>query len=125
MRILSVAILLVISTGCTTLKDATDAKGSGKAVVYSAPFNITWDAVVLVIEESNLDLVAKDKEEGKVLAQKGMSAFSYGENVAIFVEPKKEDATVVEVVSKRSLKTNITARDWSGYIHDEIAKKLK
>lgn len=125
MRLISIAIATVIFTGCATLKDAGEAKGSGKSVAYDAPFDTTWDSVVLVVEESKLDLVAKDKEEGKVLAQKGMSAFSYGENVAIFVDPKDENSTFVEVVSKRSLATNITAKDWSGYIHRELSKKLK
>lgn len=125
MRLMVMATVMAFATGCATLKDASDAKGSGKTVTYNAPFDMTWDAVLQVVEESKLDLIAKDKEDGKILAQKGVSAFSYGENVAIFVEPKDDASTVVEVISKRALSTNLTARNWGGYIHEEISKKLK
>jgi hypothetical protein len=70
-------------------------------------------------------MVADNKQEGYILAQRGMSAFSYGENVAIFVDPTNaNDRTRVEVVSKKSLATNIFATDWSKPILDKIGQIL-
>jgi hypothetical protein len=81
--------------------------------------------VVAVITESKLDLVSKDKEDGKILAQKGMSAFSYGENVAVFVDAISESSSKVEVVSKRALQTNIVAKNWSNHILSGVEEKIK
>ncbi len=53
-----------------------------------------------------------------------MSFASYGENVAIFVEKVDESQTKVEVVSKRTLATNITAADWAPRIHKRLAELL-
>jgi hypothetical protein len=53
------------------------------------------------------------------------SAFSWGENVAIFVEPiDGKIQTRVEVVNKRALATNITAADWGTRILQSLDKRL-
>ena len=125
MRKFIVALSIFVLAGCSTLKDAQDAKGTGVQQTYNKPYDVVWAKTVEVVQESKLELVAKDKEGGSILAQKSMSAFSYGENVAVYVEKKSDSVTVVEVVSKRALATNITARNWSSYIHEELGKKLK
>ncbi len=121
-------ILLIITfifTGCTTLQDASEARGTGVSKEFEKPYGVVWDAVVQVVEASNLDLVAADKDDGKVLAQKGMSAFSYGENVAVFVTEATPESTEVEVVSKRALATNVVAKNWTKYILESIEKLLQ
>jgi hypothetical protein len=64
--------------------------------------------------------------EGYILAQRGITAFSYGENVAIFVESVNGvTRTRVEVVSKKAMATNVFAPDWSKEILDKLDEKLK
>ena len=123
-KIISLLSVLLL-VGCSTLKDANDAKGSGVKKTYNKPYELVWNKTLEVVQESKLDLISKDKEAGSILAQKGISAFSYGENVAIFVEKKADSTTVVEVVSKRALAANITAKNWSSYLFEELDKKLK
>ena len=126
MRLYILLFLLVLFTGCSTLKDASEGRGTGKQQNYAHGYDKVWDAAVKAVNESKLDLIAKDKEEGKILAQKGISVLSYGENVAVFVEPaEQENNTTVEVVSKRALQTNITAKNWSNYILAKIQELLK
>ena len=61
-----------------------------------------------------------------MLAQRGITAFSYGENVAIFVEPVGGQVrTRVEIVSKKAMQTNIFAPDWSVEILDKLGEKLR
>ena len=67
-----------------------------------------------------LQVATIDAPAGCVLAQRGMTANSYGENVAIFAEPAGEHATRVEVVSKKTMETNILAPDWA----PEVLQKL-
>ncbi len=123
--VLLAAFILVVS-GCNTLKDAVDAKGSGDQRTYNKPFGIVWEKTLEIIKDSRLDLISEDRDEGKILAQKGMSVFTYGQQVAIFIEGRESRLpTKVEVISKRSLKTNLTARNWAPYIHKRLSKALE
>lgn len=80
--------VLVTASGCATLADARAAKGSGVSRTYAAPHEVVWKTIPSVLTELGLPLVGENKQEGYILAQRGITAFSYGENVAIFVEPE-------------------------------------
>lgn len=118
-------IPLFFICSCATLKDAKEDRGKGQVEIYQENTKVVWDATVKIVEESDLDLISKDIEDGLILGQRGMSAFSYGENVAIFINPKDEKSTNVEVVSKRALATNITAKNWASYIHEKLKEFFK
>jgi uncharacterized protein YceK len=113
-------------SGCSTLADARSAKGTGTAREYAASVDQVWKAMPAVLAELSLPLVGDNKAEGYILAQRGITAFSYGENVAIFVESVNGvTRTRVEVVSKKSMATNVFAPDWSKEILDKLGEKLK
>jgi len=115
----------VLSAGCATLADAESARGSGASKVYEHPYDVVWDAVMETVKSSGLTLVSEDKKSGKILAQGSASAFSWGENVAIFVEESGvKTRTRVEVVSKRALATNITATNWEKRILEDLDNRL-
>ena len=116
-------ILFVLTLqGCTTLADARKAEGEGVRKVYKADIETTWKKTIQVLGKLNLDVATENKQEGYILAQRGMGVFqmSYGENIAIFLKPKTATETEVEVVSKKVMTTNIFAPDWS----DDIQKQL-
>lgn len=118
--------LLATTTGCSTLADAKAAKGSGTVRVYEKPYDVVWDAVMASIKTSGLALVSDNKGEGTILAQGAMGAFSYGENVAVFVEDAGgKIKTRVEIVNKRALATNITAADWESRLSSAIDQRIK
>lgn len=120
-----VICLSFIITGCATLADAKAAKGSGTFKVYDKEYNVVWEATIDSIKELGLDLVSDSKDNGTILAQRGMTAFSYGENVAVFVEAVNGQVkTRVEVVNKRALATNITAANWEHRIFSKLDEKL-
>ena len=115
-----------LMSGCSTLADARSAKGTGQAREYAASVDQVWKAMPAVLAELSLPLVGENKAEGYILAQRGITAFSYGENVAIFVESVNGiTRTRVEVVSKKSMATNVFAPDWSNEILDKLGEKLK
>ena len=121
----SILLATVFSTGCATLADAQAAKGAGMVKVYNKPYDVVWNALMETVKSSGLALVSENKEKGNILAQGGMSFFSYGENVAIFVEAAGGKAvTRVEVVSKRAMAANITAADWESRIFEALDKRL-
>lgn len=117
---IAVGLLIMFTTGCATLADAKHGRGTGQSRLYNAPSEKIWDAIPSVIKAVGLDYVEENRKEGYVLAKSGMTAFSYGENVAIFIEPQGQEKTRVEVVSKKAMATNVFAPTWS----EPIFRKL-
>ena len=114
------------TSGCSTLADSRAAKGTGISRTYAVTIDAVWKVMPSVLAELSLPMVADNKQEGYILAQRGITALSYGENVAIFVESVNGvTKTRVEVVTKRSLATNIFAPDWGKEILDKLGEKLK
>jgi hypothetical protein len=117
--------VLVSESGCATLGDARAAKGTGAARRYNASQETIWKAVPQVLTELGLQFVSDNKQEGYVLAQRGITAFSYGENVAIFIEASGDAHARVEVVSKKTMATNVFAPSWENDILNKLDEKLK
>lgn len=125
--ILIVAALLATAafTGCASMADASAARGTGTVHVYDRPFDEVWDAVEAAVKETDLKIVSENKAEGTLLAERTMTAFSWGEKVAIFVDRVTgKVSTRVEVVSKRALATNVTAPDWDKTLFKALDAKL-
>lgn len=124
LKLIFLNLILVAVQGCTTLADARKAEGEGVKKIYQADYEKTWSVVIKSISKLKLELASENKSDGYILAQRGISAFSYGENVAIFIKPKTKVETSVEVVSKKAMTTNIFAPDWSEDVHKEVALGL-
>lgn len=117
-------LLLLLVSGCATLADASSARGQGKSRVYDTSFDTVWNTVPEAVNELGLRVASKNRQEGCILATKGMTAFSYGENVAVFVEKVDDERTKVEVVSKKTMGTNIFAWNWEKPILDKLSEML-
>lgn len=124
-RAIALLCLALLLSGCATMADSIDAKGTGQFRVYDKDYDTVWNAVVDVVTASQLDVVSRDKDNGQILAQRGMSALSYGQNVAVFVETAgSATRTRVEVVSKKAVATDVLARNWENYILEALDGKL-
>ena len=120
-----VALTLLSNTGCSTIADAKAAKGTGTVRVYEKPYSVVWDAVIASVKSTSLALVSENKSDGSILAQGSMSAFSWGENIAIYVEDAGGKVkTRVEIINKRALATNITAADWETRLSSAIDQRI-
>lgn len=117
-------IMVVIASGCATLADARMARGTGETSTYDVPAEDIWRAMPDVLSAVGLDYVGDNRTEGYVLAQRAMTALSYGENVAIFIESVATGRTKIEIVSKKAVATNIFAPDWSRPIFQELDKRF-
>lgn len=125
LKILSLLISITYISGCTTMADAISAKGTGEFRIYEKPKSEVWPLVVMAVNDVGLELVTANESSNMILAQRGITAFSYGENVAIFVEAHNEIKCRVEVVSKKAMETNIFAPNWSNAIFKNLDSKLK
>lgn len=120
------ALASAMLSGCSTLSTAQEAKGSGMSRIYNKDYNTVWNATDEVVRNSGLSVASSNKEKGEILAESGMGAFTYGENVAVFVtELDKTPQTKVEVVNKRVLATNVTAKDWDELLLRHLDGKLR
>ncbi len=128
-KLLSIAFVLLgalLASGCASMADATAARGTGTTRTYSQPYDTVWDALLTSIKETDLEIVSQNKDTGTLLAKRSMTAFSYGENVAIFVDRVTGAvSTRVEIVNKRVLATNITAPDWDTRLFKALDDRLK
>ncbi len=124
-RIMIVGFTTLLIAGCSTLADTKKSEGVGKRVTYSKSIDEVWPLAILSLNDVGLDVIEENKSQGYVLAKKGMSAFSYGENVAIFVKKVDNSNTSVEVVSKRVLATTVFAKDWTDEIFVKLNARIK
>jgi hypothetical protein len=116
---------IATTTGCSTLADAKAAKGTGTVRVYDKPYDVVWNAVIASVKSTSLALVSESKSDGSILAQGAVGAFSWGENVAIYVEDTGGKVkTRVEIINKRALATNITAADWESRLSSAIDQRV-
>ena len=85
--LLACLFVLASASGCATLADARAEKGTGMSKTFNADTEKVWRTLPGVARSIGLSVVGENKAEGYMLAQRGMTLLSYGENVAIFVEP--------------------------------------
>ena len=120
---LLLVVLLLSTGGCTTVQDARDAKGFGIPRVYGASFDTVWDAIPKATSRWGLDVLDENEQERYILAVKGVTLFSFGENVAVFVDKVDDKETRVEVVSMPVV-FNLFARNWGEPILEELSRML-
>ena len=125
MKFIAIISLTFLLSGCATLADSVAAKGTGEFRVYDEPYELVWNTVLQVISESKLQLISESSQSGQILAQRGVSALSYGDNVAIFVERfGGEESTRVEVVSKKAMSTTVFSKNWETEVLAQLTAKL-
>ena len=117
--------MFLLPSGCATLADVQSSKGTGSSRIYNASFETVWLAIPKAINELGLKVVANNKQEGYFVAERGPTAFSWGEKIAIFTNKVDDEQTRVEVVSKRALATNILAPDWEQDILDKLSEMFE
>jgi hypothetical protein len=105
--------MLAVLTGCASLADARQGRGSGKKVTYAADWDQVWADLPEAIRTAGLSVVAVSKTDGEVLAERGPTLWSWGENVAVYVVSRGAGHCEVEIVSKKTMKTNVLAPDWT------------
>jgi len=67
----------------------------------------------------------ENKHDCSILADYGVSAFSWGERVGVFCSKIDRNKTETEVVSKRAISVNITSTDWTEQIYKILDEELK
>ena len=77
-----------------------------------------YGMIIQRVEDANSD-------EFMIIAEKGITAWSWGEVVGVMIKKVEEDTSLVKVISKRKLSTNITAKDWTIDILSGISARTR
>ncbi|HHJ17780.1 MAG TPA: hypothetical protein ENJ80_13900 [Gammaproteobacteria bacterium] len=123
---LSIVFAILLQSGCATLDDAQARRGSGKMQVYDLPREKVWNSLLEVLGTTSLNIVSADESKGEILARRKLTWFSFGENVAIYVEALEGGtSTRVEVVNVKRVETNKNSLDWETRIFTKLDRALK
>jgi len=117
---------MLLQSGCATVKDAEARRGSGRTEVYDLPKQTVWNGMLKVLGTTSLNIVSTDESEGVILARRKLTWFSFGENVAIYIEPVNDNAsTRVEVVNVKRVESNKNTLDWETRIFTKLNRELR
>lgn len=123
---ISLVFAILLQSGCATVGDAEAKRGSGRVEVYDLSKQTVWNSMLEVLGTTSLSIVSKDESEGVILARRKLTWFSFGENVAIYVEPVNDNAsTRVEVVNVKRVEWNKNSLDWETRIFTKLDRVLK
>jgi hypothetical protein len=123
---ISLVFVMLLQSGCATVKDAEAKRGTGRVEVYDLPREKVWNSMLEVLGTTSLNIVSKDESEGVILARRKLTWFSFGENVAIYVEPANGNAsTRVEVVNVKRVESNTNSLDWETRIFTKLDRALR
>lgn len=126
---LMAVVLGVFASACASAGGMrSEPLSAGDAKFYLAPLTTVAPAAREAVLSAGLavDTVSQpDSLTWMIIAEKGVSLFSYGELVRIVIQQTPEGAVAVRVFTKRRLATNIPARgDWSGQIFAKLDQIL-
>lgn len=140
MNFYNLVIALFVSSflvSCNTTNSLNGAVIGKKFYVTEHSYDEIWNASLnsmgstrsnqVIDLPKKIDVIYKNKGEGKILGNTTFSLFSYGEVVGVFINPPKNGSKEyeIEVKSEPKLEGNIAANDWKNEIIEAIKYNLK
>lgn len=100
----------------------------GKAQEFAAPYERVVEATQQAIVDAGLTIKETDslsESQTVILAERGITAMSWGELVRVIVDGSRAGVTTVRVTTMRRFALNLTAKgDFSKAIFDGISRIL-
>lgn len=123
--ILMIPILFVVLSGCASTETVKEAKGQGVSRAYQQAYEPVYNATLAAAKAKALEVVENDKTNGRLILSHGVTLWSWGERIAVFVKPVATNSTEVEIVSKAVLSPLNFPPDWQQILLDQIAVELR
>ncbi len=128
-RQLALLAILVLSAavapGCASVQEAKDARGTGVKRIYDKPVSDVWNAMHTAVQDSGGEIKEEDEGACSILVEYGPSAFSWGERVGLFCSSITPAQTETEIVSRRAIKMNAFAKNWTSDLYKRMDASLK
>ena len=126
---LALAVLFSLSACASTSSMRNEPLTAGTQRTFEADFDQVVNAARDAVVASGLaidDAYQAKENVFVIIAKKGGSAWSWGEYVRVTIEGTTDGASIVRILTKRKLATNVTARsDWSDTVFSNIDLQLR
>jgi len=128
--LLAFVLISASITGCASTSMMRSASiEAGEAKTFNASFEKVLEAARKSVTQSGLEFeedTQLDDQTWIIICNKGVTGWSWGERARITVQKKSESKTLVRVLTRRKLPTNITATwDFSPEIFSNIESNLQ
>lgn len=123
--LLIIPFLIAIISGCASTETVKEAMGQGVSRAYQAAYEPVFNATLQAAKAKKLDVVESDKGAGRLVLSHGVTLWSWGERIAVFIKPKGATSTEVEIVSKPVLSPLNFPPDWQKILLDQIEVELR
>ena len=112
MRIFGGLLVCVMLMGCVSSHSITAADGTSFQVKDRA-YKDVYNAAILTVASVG-EITAQNRKKGEVRGLKGVTGFSWGEAIAVFISPPNESARnfTVTVVSEHVMQTQLTGTNF-------------
>jgi len=120
-----IPFLAVIVSGCASTETVKEAKGQGVSRAYQYAYESVYNAALAAAKTKNLEVVENDKTNGRLMLSHGVTLWSWGERIAVFIKPTATNRTEVEIVSKPVLSPLNFPPDWQQILLDQIDAELR
>lgn len=125
-------LLLLFGIATSVLAAIKDDLIKGEFTVKnSKQFNSSVEqltqTVLLVMKDYGIRIQAQDiqTDQAMITGDKGVTAWSWGENVGVLIKKLDQTTALVKVISKPKLVTNVTAKNWTSDILSGISAQLQ
>ncbi len=122
--LLVAAAVTMLLGGCASTETVKQAQGQGVSRVYPAAYEPVFAAALAAAKTKELEVVESDKAAGRLVLSHGVTLWSWGERMAVFIKPAASGGTQVEVVSKPVLSPLNFPPDWQTILLDQIGVEL-
>jgi hypothetical protein len=118
-------ILATLLAACASTDTVKEAQGQGASRSYEHAYESVFNATIAAARAKELEVVESDKNSGRLVFSHGVTLWSWGERIAVFVKPESSRTTQVEIVSRPVLAPLNFPPDWQGILLEQIASELK
>jgi hypothetical protein len=118
-------ILATLLAACASTDTVKEAQGQGTSRSYEYAYESVFNATIAAARAKELEVVESDKNSGRLVFSHGVTLWSWGERIAVFVKPESSRTTQVEIVSRPVLAPLNFPPDWQGILLEQIASELK
>lgn len=120
-----ISLVAVITSGCASTETVKEARGQGISRTYPYAYEPVYNATLSAAKTKELEVVENDRIGGKLILTHGVTLWSWGERIAVFIKPVAANATEVEVVSEPVLSPLNFPPDWQAILLEQIDVELR
>lgn len=122
---LTLTMTLILLVGCASTETVRESRGEGTKNLYSATVENVYAAALRAAKSEELEIVATDKDAGRIDLSHGVTLWSWGERISVFVTSVSDSETEVEIVSKAVMSPLNFPPDWEGRLFRAIDRELE